>query len=270
MTDVSEAIERAALRALFAAADPDLRRSLGLATHEIGGACVHVAAALPASAIVVNRVIGLGAASPATRKQVSDLVQVYRDAGVARYFVHLAKMAEPHDLAAWLGAEGLEKTRGWMKFTRGAEPPPEVRTDLQIAEIDGGQGEAFARIAADAFDLGASAVPWLARLPGQAAWHIFMTFDGERPAGCGALYIENGIAWSDWGATAPEFRQRGGQSALLAHRIRFALDRGCTQIVTCTGEEVPGDPQHSYGNILKMGFTEAGVRENYALPKREQ
>ncbi|MDH3580321.1 MAG: GNAT family N-acetyltransferase [Hyphomicrobiales bacterium] len=270
MADFSEGIERAALRSLFAAADPDLQRHLGLGQHEVGGAYAYMAAALPASAIVVNRVIGLGAARPATRQDVADMVQVYRDAGVARYFVHLADAAQPETIAEWLAAEGLEKTRGWMKFTRGTEPPPETATDLRIAEIDAAQGEAFAGIAGDAFDLGAPAVPWLARLPGQSAWHIFMTFDGDTPAGCGALYIENDIAWTDWGATAPEFRRRGGQSALLAHRIRLAIDRGCSRIVTCTGEEVPGDPQHSYSNILKMGFSEAGVRENYALPKRGQ
>jgi hypothetical protein len=30
-----------------------------------------------------------------------------------------------------------------------------------------------------------------------------------------------------------------------------------------TGEAVPGDPQHSYGNIVKAGFAEAYLRENW-------
>ena len=36
---------------------------------------------------------------------------------------------------------------------------------------------------------------------------------------------------------------------------------------TCTGEEVPDDPQISYHNILKMGFTPAYIRRNMAPPK---
>jgi hypothetical protein len=39
---------------------------------------------------------------------------------------------------------------------------------------------------------------------------------------------------------------------------------GCRKIFTCTGVSVPGDPQHSYNNILKAGFKEDYIRENYA------
>ena len=46
-------------------------------------------------------------------------------------------------------------------------------------------------------------------------------------------------------------------------RNRFALEAGCNMIVTMTGEAVPGDPQHSYSNILKQGFEEAYLRENW-------
>jgi GNAT superfamily N-acetyltransferase len=76
------------------------------------------------------------------------------------------------------------------------------------------------------------------------------------------------VGWLDWGATAPAFRRRGSQSALLRRRILDALDMGCRLILTETGEEVEGDPQHSYKNILRMGFREAYVRENYAPLRR--
>ncbi len=81
------------------------------------------------------------------------------------------------------------------------------------------------------------------------------------------LFVKDGVAWLDWGATAPEFRGRRSQSALLNRRIRDALDLGCRLIATTTGEEVPGDPQISYRNIVKMGFEPAYVRQNFAPPK---
>ncbi len=71
------------------------------------------------------------------------------------------------------------------------------------------------------------------------------------------------VAALDWGATHPGFRRRGGQTAVLAARIRFALEQGCETICTMTGEAVPGDPQHSYSNIMKSGFAEAYLRENW-------
>ncbi len=90
-----------------------------------------------------------------------------------------------------------------------------------------------------------------------------MSFADDKPAGVGALYVKDGLGWTDFGATAPEFRQMGSQSALMSARLQRALDSGCKQIFTCTGVSVPGDPQHSYSNILKAGFSESYVRENY-------
>jgi GNAT superfamily N-acetyltransferase len=95
-----------------------------------------------------------------------------------------------------------------------------------------------------------------------------MCFDGDTPAGIGALYERDGIATVEFGATAPAFRGRGSQGALLARRLERALDLGCREIFTTTGVAVPGDPQHSYKNILRMGFREDYVRENWGPERR--
>ncbi|HUG99452.1 MAG TPA: hypothetical protein VMQ83_09790 [Gammaproteobacteria bacterium] len=52
---------------------------------------------------------------------------------------------------------------------------------------------------------------------------------------------------------------------IVVNRV-IGLELGCRKLLTCTGEAVPGDPQHSYRNILKAGFRESYVRDNYALP----
>jgi len=96
---------------------------------------------------------------------------------------------------------------------------------------------------------------------------IEITTIGDVPAGTGTMFVDDGIAWFDWGATAPEARRRGSQSAIMRRRVLDALELGVERMFTCTGEEVPGDPQHSYSNILRAGFKERYVRENYAVPK---
>lgn len=267
MIDDSETIERAALESLHACASADLRDALGLTTDNVAGAFVSAAAALPATAIVVNRTIGLGLAEPADRAAARDVVGAYSERGIARFFVHQHPDAKAEDLASWLAEEGLVRARGWMKFMRGTEQPPSAATELRIAKIGPAHGSAFGAIVADAFDLGWDAVDWLARLPGAPGWHIYMSFAGDEPAGTGALFVRDGVGWCDWGATAPAFRGRGSQSALLARRIGDAIAFGCQSIHTCTGEDVPGDPQHSYNNIMRMGFRETYVRANYAPPK---
>lgn len=263
----AEDIERAALADLQAAATPQLVDALRLRALPVGAALVSLAGGLPASAIVINRAIGLGLSRPETEDTVGKLVSAYRSAGIQRYFVQRHPAAQPAELADWLLAAGLQKVRGWQKFSRGRDAAPKVETDLRVEQVGPEQGAAFGRIVCDAFDLGQAAAPWLARLPGRPGWHVFMTFDGERPAGTGTLFIQDGLAWFDFGATAPEYRRRGSQSALLARRVQHALDAGCRKLLTCTGEDVPGDPQHSYRNIQKAGFQEDYLRENYAPPK---
>ena len=260
----SEAIERAALFDIHEAASAENVSSLRLGRRESGFRLASFAAGLPPSAIVINRCIGLGIDKPVTLSEIASIVEAYRDAGVTRYFIQRHPDAAPAEIAGWLARAGLEKARGWQKFQRDLSAPPVVETNLRVEQVGEEHGEAFANIVCDAFDLRDAAKPWIARLPGRPRWHVFMSFDGEESAGCGALFIDDGVAWSDFGATAPAFRRRGSQGAVLAKRIEFAAELGCTRIHTCTGEDVAGDPQHSFGNILKMGFEPTYVRQNYA------
>lgn len=266
--DEAEFLERAGFEALHQLIPAPLSQRLGVRALSTGSAFVSAIGGLPASAVVVNRTIGLGLGIPATEEDVRKIVAVYTQAGIARYFIHRHRDSSPAALPDWLRAAGLEKARGWQKFERGPQPPPRADTDLELRRVGREHGEYFARIVCHAFDLGEAAVPWLAEVPGGSNFHIFMSFAGDVPAGTGGMYVRDGLAWFDYGATAPAFRRRGSQGALLALRVRHALELGCRRMLTCTGEAVPGDPQHSYRNILKAGFRETSVRENYAPPRR--
>ncbi|MFP3920892.1 MAG: GNAT family N-acetyltransferase [Dichotomicrobium sp.] len=269
MKHEGEFIERASLEAFHAVLDRALADSLRVSWQPVGDGAASVAGALPASAITINRTIGLGLERPVGRDEVAKAKNLYDEAGAKRYFLQLHPDVGRDAFVAACEELGLEKTRGWQKFHRGCdELVPDMRTEFTIREVGPDHGEAFARIVCDGFDLGEVAIPWLARLPGSSGgWRAFMAFDGETPVGTGGLFIKDDIAFTDFGATAPQYRGRGAQSANLAHRVRAALEAGCTRIYTCTGEEVEGDPQHSYANIMKMGFRELYLRENYAPPK---
>jgi len=267
VTVEEEEVERYALAAIHGAADDALKARLELQSVSVGGALVSIAGALPLSSIVVNRAIGLGLSGFEDPETIHRIVALYREAGIARYFIHVHPDAQPPGIRDWLLEAGLEKARGWMKFIRGHDAPPPADTDLSVRRAETADGPAFGRIVADAFDLGDVAIDWLARVVNAEGWRIYMSFDGDEPAGTGGLFVRDGIGLCDFGATAPAFRRRGSQGALLHRRIVDAIDMGCRMIVTETGEEVEGDPQHSYKNILRMGFEEAFVRENYAPPR---
>lgn len=259
-SEESEAIERAALASLHAAATPAIAAALGLSLTPVGDATVSAAAALPASAIVVNRAIGLRGADAAT---LAAVMAAYRAAGVSRYVIHTPPEAGTEGLAETCARLGLRRARGWQKFIRHRGTPLPETAAVTIVPVDDASAPDVARIVCAAFDLGAAAEALLARLGAQPGWHVFAALVDGEPAGTGALFVQDGIGWVDWGATAPRFRTRGIQRALLAHRLRHADAMGLARVHTCTGEAVAGDPQHSYANILRCGFVETTLRPNW-------
>jgi GNAT superfamily N-acetyltransferase len=268
MAYIAESLESAAEQALHEAAGGELSRALGLARVPVAEGVALCASALPASAVVANRVIGLGLERPITPAAVAEAVAVYREADVARFFLHVHPDAATPGLPAILADAGLEPARGWQKFSRDLGGDlPSVDTPFTLRDIDDTHAAAFAEIVCAAFELGEVAVPWLACLPTAPGWRAVMAFDGDTPVGAGALFVQGEAAWTDFGATAPAHRGRGVQRAHLAHRVHLAKAQGCRRLYTCTGEAVPGDPQHSYANILRCGFEEDYVRANWAPPK---
>jgi len=258
----AEAAEKAALADLHSAAPRDLSDRLGLELIEVEGALVSIARRHPT--ILVNRVIGLGMARPSERATVEDIVKRYRDAGIERYFLQLDPSAAPDELPGWLEQAGLERYhRAWAKFKRGAEPTPVVGTDLSVREIDANHANDFGRIAAAGFELEDAWIPALAALVGRDGWHVFLSFDGDRPAGCGSMRIHEGVGWLDWAATLSDARRRGSQGAIITRRISEGIALGCDAFATCTGEEVAGDAQHSYRNIERFGFRRTHARANW-------
>ena len=213
---------------------------------------------------LINRVIGLGVAAPAKRETISQFKHAYSDDGIGRYFVHIVDDAQPSELKSWLVEENLVPQRRWMKFVHKGGLAPAFGSDLEVRLIDGEFGDAFGRIVAAGFDMRDASIAALARLAARPKWQVFMGFSDGEPAATGALFVDQGVGWCDFGATSQKFRRRGGQRAMLAARIKAARELGCDLIATETGEAVEDDPQHSYHNIQWAGFEESYLRDNYA------
>ncbi len=260
----SEYIELQALQGLYAAAKGSLRSELGIRCLETKDTFALQAKRLPRSAIVINRVIGLGLNSEPGQDEFNALINFYEDNAIERYFVHLHPDAKPAVLTQWLKERALIEARAWQKFELSKSDFSESNTALTVRLVNEQERADAAQIICDAFDLGDLSVPWLTELSLQEHWHVFVAIIDDTVAGTGSVYIQNNLAWLDFGATAPEFRCKGCQSALLNARLAYAFSQGCDKALTCTGVDVEGDPQHSYKNILKAGFKPTYVRRNFA------
>jgi GNAT superfamily N-acetyltransferase len=226
---------------------------------ELGGVTVlraEVALASP----MLNQIIGLGVDEPATEQALDEALAAMGDD--ATCYVAVEHGARPDELPDWLRSRGLEPGWGWMWFRRGVEPLPEPETPLRLVEVGAAEAEDFGRIVATGYGLPDAAAAWAAQAP-EAGWDCWVALDGDEPAAAAAMFVAEGVAYLGFAATLAEHRGKGGQSALLARRIRHARESGCDVVVTETGELREGLPSSSYRNILRAGFQEVAVRANW-------
>jgi len=210
---------------------------------------------------MLNRVVGLGVEAPATE---ADIDEALRAMGVdVAFYVAVAPRARPAALPEWLRARGLEPGWGWMLFRRDVKPPASAATSLRVVEVDTVEhAEVFGRVVRVSYELPEAIEPRLARMR-DAGWRCWVAFHGDEPAGAGALFAAEGVAYLGYAGTVPAHRGKGAQSALLAARIRRAAELGCDLVITETGERGGDRPSNSYRNIRRAGFTEDVVTANW-------
>lgn len=262
MREVAEAMERAALLELCAAA----REALGVESSlDSSGQALAVRCAAVDN-FWFNRVLGLGHDPALPRDALVQLLEGYRAVGVSRYFVHLYEDAQPAQLTGWLEALGVTRYhRAWHKLGRGREAPlPAAACTLHTRPAVPADAPALAELFGLGFQLPAPGGQVFAAALGRPGWHGCVALEGERVVAGGLLFVAGDAAYLGGGVTHPDFRGRGAQLALLVARCRLALDQGCRYIVSETGEPVAGEPQHSHRNMERCGLRVLARRYNYA------
>ena len=192
------------------------------------------------------------------------IANTFRKRQIDDYFFHLYEDSLSPGCRETISTTGLHRRRGWMKFVNTAPAGRSVNSTLSVEPVTHETAYEFAAIVCTGFGLRGDSAPLIAALAGDDRWRLFLSRDGDRPAGTGGLFVDGSFGWLDWAATLPEFRCRGSQSAIMAARLELAASAGCKAVFTETGEAVEGDPQHSYGNIERAGFKKIGPRSNYS------
>ena len=246
------------------AAPPRIAEQLRIGVCRVGGA---VAGAVPgADVLMCNRVVGLGIPDAASDVLIDELLAWYESADVSRWMVQWSPAAAPKGAPDLLRACGFYHHSNWMKLFRTARSPlPQAQTSLRVERVGGERREEFASILAAAFGFGKDIGEWCAAVVDRPGWRAYMSFDGDVPTGVGAWYHHGATAWLGFGATHPEQRQRGSQSALTVARLRDADALGCKLAVVETAEDRPDKPAPSFRNMRRLGFEVAYARANYVM-----
>ncbi len=262
-SQVVDAAEAEAFRDMYAAAPDGFRQATGLRCLEAGGATLLLAPGIPST--MFNRAIGLGVFREACEADVDAVIEASRAAGCPKPWIHVNPAAQPAQLPSWLEARGfrLAKRRAWAKMLYDPATAPTPATTLAIREVGPAHAPPLAAVLVTAFGMPPSFNEWFESLVGRADWHAVAGFDGDKLVCGGLVHCGQSGAWLGVGGTLPACRGRGGQSAVIAERLRIALARGLRRIVTETGEPVADEPNPSLQNLRRAGFRVVCSRLNY-------
>jgi hypothetical protein len=145
-----------------------------------------------------------------------------------------------------------------------------TNTALTARAIQAGEEELWAQTAADGWRDAAPGLDDfifdLARLiPHRHNGPCFIAEIDGQPVAAGAMGLFNGVALLAGACTIPQWRGQGAQRALLAHRLRYGVERDCdlAMIVTAPGSG-------SQRNAEREGFRIAYTRVKWRLPTKSR
>jgi len=216
-----------------------------------------------------SRVVGLGLEGPADEAEFDAVDAFFAETGSA-YNVEVAPCTDA-GAAALLAARGLIEQPPITVLTRVLSPGPAAPTEwaggrIRRAGVDDAPG--VARVFARGFgghaepndeDLLAAAVA--VATPSTA---VFIALSGDEPVACGAVQAHGSLALIFAGGTVPEARRLGAHRALVAARLAWAAEMGCSTVVVQMAQGAP-----SAANLRRAGFEPAYQRRPFKRAARE-
>ena len=253
----SESIERAAWSNLYRRAPWRVRRRLGLRVLDRGEATFLSASRV--DHLLLNRAIGVGSDG------VAAAVGHFEQRGIGRFWIHMGSELRYSGLPELLRERGVTPyPRSWMKFVRSSGPVGDVACKLEIRGARPADARRIGQILAPAFDLPDEAGALFTAGIGLEGWDYFVAENENRVVAAATAYRRGDDGYLAFAATLPAARGAGCQQALMAARLEHAQRLGCRRVFTETGMPIEGEPGSSYRNILRAGFDELHVRDNFA------
>ena len=218
----------------------------------------------------LSQTFGLGVFDRITEKEL-DALEAFFKKHDAPVFHEVSPMADA-SLLALLGERGYRPVEltSVMFQTLEAQGNPNLPLEREVKTriIErGGEEDVWARTAADGWATEAEGLAEFmfnfGRVSARArGGYPFLAELAGEPISAGMLFIFDDVALLGGASTIPEGRRRGGQSALLDARLRFARESGCRLAMMCA---LPGS--QSQRNAEKNGFRIAYTRTKWQLMK---
>ena len=257
--DLAERTEIEAYADFATGAPAPLREKLGIGSRHVGPALALAIREDPSR--FFNRAGGFGLHEPITVDLLARVCDFYRETGVPLGMIMVAPSLLPPDWAVIV--EKLKLTEG-SRFVKlgcdvetalsGVDGVAALDSGLRVGLVESHHASEWATVMMTAFGLTSALVDMAASCVGRPNWRQYAVWEGERIVAVGSIHMHGGCADMFGGATLPEARGRGAQSALLTARAQAAEAAGCRWLVAETGAERPGEHNTSLRNMLRAGF----------------
>lgn len=264
--DRCESSELAAWRSLYLSLPSEVSVETGARLLEIEGTTVSSLSS--ADILAFNRVMGVGVGPVIGPDFSARMTEWYRSAGVPRYFVQVAPGPTSAESSALLVAAGLRHYNDWLRLARELGDQDisanSVAAAIEVRRTDGADdARRFARLVTSQFGWPESLDAVARAAVGAPQWMHYLAVDGDTVVGTGACFRDDDVAWLGFAATAPEYRRRGVQSALIARRLHDAREMGCRWAILESAESTADRDAPSSRNAERAGFSTLYRRPNY-------
>lgn len=230
---------------------------LGIATTRIGGG-VAVSMRNDTSNFW-SKAVGLGFAEPLTADLVEEVIAFYRANRNSRAAFQIAPEAQPADWAEIAAAHGLRAAHRTHRHAARIDTLQLGRTELRIDEVAPEQAEEFSFLVLDTFGMQREGLAsMLAATVTNPDFRVFAAWDGDQMVAGAQLLVQGSVGGLFAGATRPEYRGRGAQTALIAARAKAAAAAGCEWVATETAISGPSNQ-----NMLRAGMRTLYTRQNW-------
>jgi len=153
----------------------------------------------------------------------------------------------------------------WLYSRTEGLPASDVSNSFQIRQPEERERTLFLTCYLKAFEAEphrhAGAIRNMRHLFNQAGLSFLMAWKDGVPAGIAMMYQRGRSAVFCAGATLPEYREQDCHSALLAARIRLAIESECDEIFSWA---IAG--KQSERNMLRAGLQRAGITSAWRFP----
>jgi GNAT superfamily N-acetyltransferase len=256
----AELTEIAAYVDFAAGAPAPVREVLGIGSLRVGSALALAIREDPSR--FFNRAGGFSAAEPITADVVAHVCDFYREQGVPQGAFMIAPPLLPSDWASTAAKSRLTEGFRFVKLgcdvetaVAAADGVAALDPGLRAGPVEPGHAREWATVMMATFGFTTPAMTDMAAsCVGRPSWRQYAVWEGERIIAVGSIFVHGDCADMFGGATLPEARGRGAQSALLTARARAAQAAGCRWLVAETGAEGPGEHNTSLRNMLRAGF----------------